>query len=140
MRLQRLVTQSARAILALAVPITLVFVLFGEQFLALAFGPDYAAGHTALAILAIGQLVNAGMGSVGVLLNMTGHERDTMRGVAIAAVANVLLSLVLIPLFSTVGAAVATAASPIIWNILLRRAVTRRIQIETMAFGPIHRR
>ncbi|WP_157633657.1 oligosaccharide flippase family protein [Thioflavicoccus mobilis] len=38
-RLQRLVTQSDRAILALAVPATLVFVLFGERFLVLAFGP-----------------------------------------------------------------------------------------------------
>ncbi|WP_338113709.1 flippase [Thiococcus pfennigii] len=134
-RLQRLVTQSARAILALAVPVTLVFVLFGEQFLALAFGPEYAGGHTALAILALGQLVNAGMGSVGILLNMTGHERDTLRGVAIAAVANVALGLVLIPPLGLEGAALATAATLIIWNLLLRQAVWRRIRIETMAFS-----
>ncbi|MFB1490693.1 MULTISPECIES: flippase [unclassified Thiocapsa] len=134
-RLQRLVTQSSQAILALAVPVTLVFVLFGERFLTLTFGPDYAAGHTALSILAVGQLVNASMGSVGILLNMTGHERDTLRGVAIAAVANVLLGFVLIPLLGLAGAALSTAATQIIWNLLLRRAVWRRIQIETMAFG-----
>jgi len=134
-RLQQLVTQSARAILALAVPVTLVFVLFGEQFLALAFGPEYAAGHTVLAILALGQLVNAGMGSVGALLNMTGHERDTLRGVAIAAVANLVLGLALIPLYGLEGAAIATAATLIIWNLLLRQAVWHRIQIETLAFS-----
>jgi len=117
------------------VPVTLVFVLFGERFLALAFGPGYAGGHTTLAILALGQLVNAGMGSVGVLLNMTGHERDTLRGVAIAAVANVVLGLVLIPLFGLEGAATATAVTLIIWNLLLRQAVWRRIQIETLAFS-----
>jgi len=139
-RLQRLVTQSARAILALAVPVTLVFVLFAEQFLALAFGPEYAAGHTALAILAVGQLVNAGMGSVGILLNMTGHERDTLRGVAIAAVANVVLGLVLIPLFGLKGAALATAATLVIWNLLLRQAVWRRIRIETLAFSLSYQR
>lgn len=133
-RLQRLVTQSARAILALAAPVTLFLVLFGEQFLTVAFGSGYATGHTALAILAIGQLVNAGMGSVGVLLNMTGHERDTMRGVAIAGAANVLLGLTLIPPFGLEGAALATAATLIIWNLMLRQAVWRRIQIETMAF------
>ena len=137
-RLQQLVTLSARAILALAVPMTLFFVFFGEAFLSLAFGPDYVAGYTALAILAVGQLVNAAMGSVGVLLNMTGHERYTLRGFAIAAMANVLLGLILIPLFDLIGAALATAATLVIWNMLLRRAVWRLIQIETTAFGIRH--
>jgi len=75
------------------------------------------------------------MGSVGALLNMTGHERDTLRGVAIAAVANVVLGLALIPLFGLEGAALATAATLIIWNLLLRQAVWGRIRIETMAFS-----
>lgn len=138
-RLQKLVTLSARAILALALPVTLVFVFFGKPLLTLAFGPDYGVGHKALAILAIGQMVNAGMGSVGVLLNMTGHERDTLRGVAVAAVTNILFGLVLIPAFGLEGAAVATAVTLVIWNLLLRRAVWRRIQIETVAFGVRHR-
>ncbi len=133
-RLQRLVTQSARAILALALPLVLVFVFFGEAILGLAFGPGYTRGQTALMLLSLGQLVKAGMGSVGVLLNMTGHERDTLRGVAIAALANLVLNFVLIPPFSLVGAAAATACTFIIWNLLLRRAVWQRIQIETMAF------
>jgi O-antigen/teichoic acid export membrane protein len=134
-RLQRLVTQSARAILALAVPVTLAFVLYGEWFLTIAFGTDYADGHTALAILALGQLVNAGTGSVGVLLNMTGHEQDSLRGVAIAAVANAFLGIVLIPLFGLLGAALSTATTLVIWNLLLRNAVLRSIRIETLAFG-----
>ncbi|QVL51533.1 MAG: flippase [Thiocapsa sp.] len=134
-RLQRLVTVSARVVLGLALPVTFVFVFYGEWFLSTAFGQDYAAGHTALAILALGQLVNAGMGSVGVLLNMTGHERDTLRGVAIAAVTDLVLGLVLIPPFGLVGAALATATTLVIWNLLLRQAVWRRLRIETMAFG-----
>jgi len=62
-------------------------------------------------------------------------DRDTLRGVAIAAIANVVLGLVLIPLFGLQGAALATAATLIIWNLLLRQAVWRRIRIETMAFS-----
>jgi O-antigen/teichoic acid export membrane protein len=134
-RLQRLVTQSARAILALALPLVLAFVFFGDAILAFAFGPEYARGHNALILMSLGQLVNTGMGSVGVLLNMTGHERDTLRVVAIAAVANVALNFVLIPPFGLVGAATATACTFIMWNLLLRRAVWRRIHIETMAFA-----
>ena len=134
-RLQRLVTQSARAILALALPLVLAFVFFGDAILTLAFGPEYTRGHTALMLLSLGQLVNAGMGSVNVLLNMTGHERDTLRGVAFAALANLILNFLLIPPFGMVGAAAATACTFVIWNLLLRRAVWQRIQIESMAFS-----
>jgi O-antigen/teichoic acid export membrane protein len=137
-RLQRLVTQSARAILALALPLVLAFVFFGDAILNLAFGPEYTRGHTALMLLSLGQLVNAGMGSVGVLLNMTGHEHDTLRGVAVAALANLILNFLLIPPFGLVGAAAATACTFVIWNLLLRRAVWQRIQIESMAF-PLRR-
>lgn len=134
-RLQRLVTHSARAILALAVPVTLALVLFGKPFLALALGPDYVSAYSALVVLAVGQLVYAVMGLAGVLLNMTGHERDTLRCVAIAALANVVLSLALIPRYQLVGAAVATALTLIIWSLLLRRTAWQRIQIETSAFS-----
>jgi O-antigen/teichoic acid export membrane protein len=136
--LQRVVTQSARAILALALPLVLAFILFGDTILSFAFGPEYARGHMALILLSLGQLVNAGMGSVGVLLNMTGHERDTLRGVAVAALANLVLNFLLIPPFGLVGAAVATACTFVIWNLLLRRAVWQRIRIESMAF-PLRR-
>ncbi len=137
-RLQRLVTQSARAILALALPLVLAFVFFGDAILSFAFGPEYVRGHTALILLSLGQLVNAAMGSVNVLLNMTGHERETLRGVAVAALANLILNFVLIPTFGLVGAAAATACTFVIWNLLLRRAVWQRIQIESMAF-PLRR-
>jgi O-antigen/teichoic acid export membrane protein len=134
-RLQRLVTQSARAILALALPLVLAFVFFGDAILAFAFGAEYARGHLALILLSLGQLVNAAMGSVGVLLNMTGHERDTLRGVAVAALANLILNFLLIPPFGLLGAAAATACTFVIWNFLLRRAVWQRIAIESMAFS-----
>jgi O-antigen/teichoic acid export membrane protein len=132
--LQRLVTQSTRVILVIAVPVTLFFMIYGKTLLIVAFGSEYAAGYTALIILAVGQLIYASMGSVGVLLNMTGHEHDTLRGVAVSAVINVLLGLIMIPPFGLLGAAIATASTLIIWNNLLRRAVWKRIQIETMAF------
>jgi O-antigen/teichoic acid export membrane protein len=135
-RLQRLVTLSARAILAVALPVVLVLVLFGEPLLRLIFGEEYSGGYTPMAILAGGQLVNAAIGSVGVLLNMTGHERETARGVAIAAAANVALNLLLIPPFGLNGAALATALSMTLWNLVLWQAVRLRLNIDSMAFTP----
>ncbi len=133
-RLQRLVTLSARGILALSLPPMLLMVLAGEEVLTLFFGHDYASGKTALAIIAFGQLVNAAMGSVGLLLNMTGHERQTFRAVLAAAFANVGLNLALIPAWGAIGAAIAATTSLVVWNVIMWLAVRRLLGIETMAF------
>lgn len=134
-KLQRLVTTSARAILALALPPVLIFMVFGAELLGWVFGDAFRAGGVALAILAAGQLVNAGMGSVGMLLNMTGHERDTMHGITVAAASNVVLNVILVPPFGMVGAAAASALTLVLWNLLLRNFVNSRLGLESLAFG-----
>lgn len=136
--LQRLVTISANAIFLISVLPALLFLFWGDELLRLVFGEPYAAGYGALAILAIGQIGNAAFGSVSLLLNMTGHERETARGVAIAAALNILLNFALIPIFGMNGAAVATAASLVLWNALLWHAVRRKLSINSCVL-PINR-
>lgn len=135
-RLQRVVTASARAILFFTVPVAAIFLLFGEPLLTLVFGAEFAPAYAPLAILTLGQLVNSAAGSVGFLLNMTGHERDTARGVAIAAMGNIVLNLILIPPLGTNGAALATAITMTAWNLSLWLAVRQRLEINSMAFNP----
>ena len=79
-RLQRLVTRSAQIVLAFNLLITSFFVIFGRTFLNLVFGKEFINAYIPLLILLIGQLVNSAAGSVGFLLNMTGHEKDTAQG------------------------------------------------------------
>ncbi len=133
-RLQRLVTASARIILMAALPVALTFVLAGGAIAGWVFGQEFTQSHTPLAILAVGQLINAAMGSVGFLLNMTGHERDVARTLLITAGLNVLLNLFLIPPFGMAGAASATAVSLALWNIMLYQIVKKRIGINSTAF------
>lgn len=133
--LQQFTTQSARLVLMLTVPVTVLFLLVAEPIVTLVFGEAYGGGGTALAILAMGQLANAAFGSVVFLLNMTGHERDTVKGLFIAVIANALLNLGLIPPFGIHGAAAATAVTLLLWNVLLWRAVRRRLGIDSTALG-----
>jgi len=139
-RLQRLVTQSARIILLISLPIGLGLILFGKWFLFLLFGQEFEQGSTALSILSVGQIVNATMGSVGLLLIMTGHERDVAFGVGLSTILNVILNSVLIPLWGFNGAALATASSMTVWNISLSIWVYKRLGIHTTALGKIHLR
>lgn len=134
--MQRLARKSARLILLSAVLATVVLVVMGEWLLGQAFGAGYAAGYPVLVILLVGQLGNALCGSVISILNMTGHERDTLAGVVVACVLNVALNAVLIPLYGAMGAAIATAATMLAWNLILFRQVWRRLGINPSAFGP----
>ncbi len=99
--------------------VILFFLVFGKPLLHKLFGEDYVGSYLPLMILGVGQLFNATFGPLSILLNMTGHERDTMRCMAISAGANILLNLALIPAFGMNGAAVATAMSLLIWSIAL---------------------
>lgn len=134
-RLQRLATVSARLSLVVALPITLVFVVAGGSIAAWIFGPEFLRAHTPLALLAIGQLMNAAMGSVGFLLTMSGHERVAARFMLMTGLLNIMMNLALIPPFGMAGAAVATAISLALWNVLLYRAVTVRTGIRSTAFS-----
>jgi O-antigen/teichoic acid export membrane protein len=98
------------------------------------FGAEYAAAYVPLAILTVGQLVNAGKGSVASLLNMTGHERDTSRILIMAAGMSLALNFSLTPMLGAIGAAIATAATLITWNVVMVRTVRRRIGIRASPF------
>jgi O-antigen/teichoic acid export membrane protein len=135
---QRVVGRTARAAFVAACPVFLLLVLFGGPVLRLVFGPEYEAGATALAILATGQLVNTSTGTVGIVLNMTGHERDTMLGVAVAAVATVVLNALLVPPLGIDGAALATAASMILWNVVMAYRLYVRTGLVSFAL-PLRR-
>jgi O-antigen/teichoic acid export membrane protein len=133
-KLQRLVTRSAQVILVFNLAITAGFVLLGKPFLRILFGPSYVAAYLPLLILLGGQLVNSGVGSVGVLLNMTHHERETAKALALSALLNVALNLLLLPRLGILGSSIATALTLIIWNIMLWWAVRKRLGINSLAF------
>lgn len=134
-RLQRMATASARAVLLLAVPVVVAFVIFGVELLELVFGREYAVGATALAILALGHLVSAAVGSAGLLLTTTGYERIVARVLVLVVISNVFLSSILIYLFGINGAALAMTVQVVIWSIILWRVVRQRLGIDSSAFN-----
>jgi O-antigen/teichoic acid export membrane protein len=134
-RLQHLVTASARAILAFNLLVTAGTALLGQWVLGLFFGVEFVAAYVPLMILLIGQFVNSASGSVGFLLNMTGHERETARVMTVSSVLNVLLNVLLAPPLGIAGAAVATAAAMVTSNVLLWWAVRKRLGINSLAFN-----
>jgi O-antigen/teichoic acid export membrane protein len=116
---KRLLRLSAYLSVVAAVPFVFLYAAFGTDLLILLFGRDYVSAYPAMVILSVAQLINAATGSVGTFLNMTGNERHTVRGVAVAAATNVALAFVLVPQFGGIGAAMSTAAAIVTWNAYL---------------------
>lgn len=94
------------------------------------FGQGFAAAYPAMLVVLAGLVLRAATGPVEYLLNMTGHQRDTLRVYALAAAANVALNLLLIPAFGIVGAAVATYAAMLGANAALYRLVRKRLGVS----------
>lgn len=132
-KLQRLVTTLAQGVFLLSIPVAASFIFFGDWILDFVYGPSYAEGHLALAILSGANLVAIALGAVSLLLIMTGHEREAAIGVGISAILNVVLNAVLIPFFGIAGAAVATGTSLVLWNIGFAIVAYRRVGLNPTA-------
>jgi len=79
--------------------------------------------------------VNIATGLPGTILIMIGDSARVTRSVAVGAVANVALSLALIPSYGASGAAVAGATSIALTNVLLSSVAWRSRRIWTPALG-----
>lgn len=128
-KLQRMVTQSARLTFISALPVAGIFIIFGTPILGFVFGEAYYGAYIPLIVLCIGQLVNASFNSVSLLLIMTRHEQESLKCLAISVIANVALNAMLIPFLAAGGAAFATSASLIIWRLTLAIVVRKKLRI-----------
>ena len=136
--LQRVLSRSAAVTALCSLPIALLLLIFGRQFLAL-FGHDFHGGIWALRILALGELGKVLTGFAGLALVMTGHERDLTAGVAIAAGLNIALNVTLIPVWGVDGAAVAGAVSVVASNVFLVYLLWGRLRVFSLPL-PLLRR
>jgi O-antigen/teichoic acid export membrane protein len=133
-RLQKMITRSSQLVFLIALPAVIVIAVFGPFLIRTLYGADFSESYVPLVIICVGQLVNAAVGSVGSLLNMTGHEKDTTRSVFIGATVNVALNFALTPRLGPIGAAIATSTTLVVWNVIMWRKVRARIGIEPSPF------
>ena len=133
-KLQNIITKTTRVVSLAAIPIVLVIVTCGKWLLSL-YGNEFISGYSTLVILSISQLANVATGSVGLLLNMTGNQKQVAIGIGISACLNIVLNFLLIPPFGILGAAIATATSMVFQNIHLMFIVSKRLKIRSSVFG-----
>lgn len=66
---------------------------------------------------------------------MTGHERAACWGIGAGLLTTLILCIALVPFLGVTGAAIADAASFVVWNVMWNVMVRRRLAINATAFG-----
>ena len=94
----------------LAWPFYLVVAVFADSLLSL-FGPGFSSGATSLVVLVVAMGIATAAGTVQTIVLMGGRSRWQLADKTGALVLNVVLNVLLIPIWGIEGAAVAWAAT-----------------------------
>ena len=125
--IEELSKQMTKWIIAFNLPVFIAMIMFPGAIINVLFGAEYLGASTALRILAISALLNS-LGVVATsLLSMSGKSKTVLVNIFIAAFANFVLNIFLVPMknvwfiensLGINGAAISTLLSMILFNIL----------------------
>lgn len=137
--LDRVFKASTRWVFTIALPVCLAEVLFAPAILGV-MGEGFEDGATALMVLALGQLINVGTGTIANLQAMAGYARITLFNSLFLLSLSLVLDLLLIPRYDVLGAAVASTISLVTVNLLRLWQIHRNLGLvpyDRSFFRPI---
>ena len=116
--------------LVLAVPVFAGGVLLGDGLLYFFYGAEFASGYLPLVILLAVQVVNIFQFLFTMYLSALDQQKDAFKVTAVAASANIVINLLLIPFMGITGAAIATLVTMSLNAMLAGHILTKFITIR----------
>ena len=102
----------------LTLPLAMVLFFYSNEVISRSFGVEYIQAAIPLQILAVAYFVNNFMGPNGSTLTAYGKTKFLMYTTSLAAGLNIIMNIILIPIYGIIGAAIATGVSLILINII----------------------
>ena len=131
--LGKVVRKSTKMTFWAAFPVTCIYIIVPSFCLGI-FGKSFTHGTIALSLLGISGLINVMTGSVGPLLQMTGHQRTLHRILWVGVFLEIILNLILIPFFGVTGAAIASMVCSAIKNFTMVYYVRKYFGFSSVYF------
>lgn len=125
---KKLIRFSTKLNFLVSTVIIVVILIFNKGLLSI-FGHEFIKGQTILFILCAGQIVNSFSGSVGIILQMIGKQKVYQNFVLLALLLNLILTVLLTPIYGGIGAATATVISMAFWNLGCAIYLKRKLSI-----------
>ncbi len=123
--LQRRVSSATKWTFWMSVPAVLAILVVGYPLLAM-FGAGFTSGYIVMFVLGAGLIVKASVGQATDLLVIMGHQRTNFWVSATGLVFNIVLSVILVPGYGIIGAAIATSITHVL------RAVAMTILVKKL--------
>lgn len=134
-QLGRLARYSARLTVAVALPIALILLFFGRTLLGWTFGSPYEMkAYWPMVSLITAQVLSVALGSGGLLLVMSGNEKQALYALLISLAITGVLCFLLIDPFGATGAACGAAIGIVAAKVYVYAAVRRQLGISSGVF------
>lgn len=137
-RLQSITTKVTLVSFLGAILVCIIIVITGRNILRV-WGVDFSQHFRSLLILSTGQLINAAVGPVALLLNMSHYEHITSAAMGISVLCNILCAILLGYHMGLEGIALAYSLSVVIWNAILASFACRKTGIQVTIFSLLRR-
>ncbi|WP_111872888.1 polysaccharide biosynthesis C-terminal domain-containing protein [Aeromonas bivalvium] len=115
----------------MGIPVFLVMFVFAKEILSL-FGDGFDRFHVVLRVLLVGQAINCLTGASDMVLTYMGGVKSHKRNVYIGVIISILVSVILIPLYGAIGAAIASLISSSLVNALDVYCIQRRLRFGSV--------
>jgi O-antigen/teichoic acid export membrane protein len=123
---RKLARWSTRGMILLALPVIALMLFMPERIMSV-FGGGFEQGAVLLMIMSVGQFINVATGSVGYLLQMSGHERDFRRVTMFSGPLAIVCAVWFTWQWGAIGAASATAVGLSVQNLGALWMVKKRL-------------
>ena len=129
---EHVLADSLKVLSAVSLLVFLVMVAFGDDVLHV-FGEQYVEAAGLLFVLVCGQLINSLTGPCGKLLMMSGFEKDVRNSSVVVALLALPVTFYLAARHGVYGAAVSTALTISVQNLVLAWTVHRRLDMNLLS-------
>ena len=122
--------------LILAVPTLIGGVLLGDKMLYFFYGAEFVKGNITFSIILIVQIVNVFNLFFTTYLGAMNRQKDAFKVTVAAAISNVILNLLLIPIIGIEGAAIATLVSMSISAVfayyIIKNIINIKVEVDSL--------
>jgi O-antigen/teichoic acid export membrane protein len=132
--MQRAINKASKIIILMVIPAIFILMIWPDTILSLLFGEEFKLAANVLRIMCIGSAVSALVGPVGLVLNILGMEKYTLMGMKISLMVNLVMSIILVPIWGAIGAAISFSFSMMTWNSVLLVLLLKHTGLSTISY------
>lgn len=129
---EKLYLSSTKWIAVITLPVFLVLMLDAEFIITLLFGQLYLPAANVLRILSLGYFIHVALGPNGMTLLAFGARTAIFLSTGMAALVNIVLGMMLMPVLGAMGAAIAVAVALSVSNVFISINLYFRVGIHPL--------